>query len=250
MTRFKLFAVISIFLLLCSELRAANDPTGAGVNLLGQIAKAFAADTAVSNVKLSGTAQWYAGSLQDYGNATLVAASDGSSQMQLQMAKMGSRTESQTGVGPSMSCQWAGADAVPHVFGSSNCVRPIVWFLPAVALQQSSLLTILTASDLGIGADTYRHAQLQFAATALVPGSGSEAMQASTTNLALDPASFLPQVLAYRVSPDNGSPIAVPIEVHFSDYRLVNGAQLPFRIQRYLNGTLQLDVTVTSAEVN
>jgi hypothetical protein len=57
-------------------------------------------------------------------------------------------------------------------------------------------------------------------------------------------------VLAYSIHPDNGAPVAIAIEVHYSDYHAVNGVQIPFLIQRYVNGALQLEIQVSSAQIN
>lgn len=72
----------------------------------------------------------------------------------------------------------------------------------------------------------------------------------STTDIGLDTVSLLPAVLAYSVHPDNGAPVSIAIEIHYSDYRTVSGVQIPFHIQRYVNGFLQLDILVSSAAVN
>jgi hypothetical protein len=66
----------------------------------------------------------------------------------------------------------------------------------------------------------------------------------------VDPVSFLPAVLSYSIRPDNGAPISIAIEIHYSNYQAINGVQIPFTIQRYVNGSLQLEVDVTSAQVN
>jgi hypothetical protein len=42
----------------------------------------------------------------------------------------------------------------------------------------------------------------------------------------------------------------IPVEIRFGDYKSVNGFLVPFRIQRVLQGMLNLDLTVTSATVN
>lgn len=75
-------------------------------------------------------------------------------------------------------------------------------------------------------------------------------MQQSTTNLGLDPVSLLPAVMTFSVHPDNGAPSSIAIEIHYSDYHSVSGVQIPFHIQRYVNGSLQLDILVNSAQIN
>jgi hypothetical protein len=48
----------------------------------------------------------------------------------------------------------------------------------------------------------------------------------------------------------NGLARTHTIEAHYSNYQDVNGVQIPFLIQRSINNSLQLEITVTSAEFN
>jgi hypothetical protein len=102
-----------------------------------------------------------------------------------------------------------------------------------------------------VGSGTaYRRLRGQFSPTGMSAKLAGDIEKRSKTDIGLDPITFLPAVLAYSVHPDNGAPIQVAIEVHYSDYRTVDGTQIPFHIERYVNGYLQLDIHVTSAEVN
>ena len=40
----------------------------------------------------------------------------------------------------------------------------------------------------------------------------------------IDPNTLLPGVLRYQVHPDDGSPVNISIEVHYADYRKIDGA--------------------------
>jgi hypothetical protein len=68
--------------------------------------------------------------------------------------------------------------------------------------------------------------------------------------LGLDPTTYLPAVLSYSIRPDNGQAIPIAVEIHYANYKAVNGVQIPFTIERYINGTLQLEIAVSSAQVN
>lgn len=224
-------------------------------NVLGQLSAAFSGVKVVQSVQLSGNATWYVGQEEDSGTVTLTAATNGALQMQLALASSGERTESQTGLGLSSSCQWAGADGVAHEIQSGSCWRPALWFLPAFSLQPSLLPANLTVSDLGIGtvgASTapYRHLQSQWTVPSAPSSLAADVAQWSKTDIGLDQTSLLPAVLAYSVRPDNGASMAVAIEVHYSDYRAINGVRIPFTIQRYVNGALQLEIQVSAAQIN
>lgn len=223
--------------------------------LISQVATAFSRGQVVHQIEMSGNATWHVGSLEDSGTATLTASSDGSSQMQLLLAASGQRTETQSGMGTNATCQWAGADGVAHNVSLTNCWKPALWFLPAFSLQPTLLPGGLEAVDLGTGAvgaglAQYRHLESQLLPTALPSQLTAEIMKQSTSDLGLDPVSLLPTVLAYSLQPDNGAFTPIAIEIHYGDYRIVNGVEIPFQIERYVNGCLQLDITVSTAQVN
>ena len=237
----------------------AATPTGStgasAATLLTQLANAFSGGNIVHQVQLTGTASWHVGNLEDTGTATLSARTDGSSQLQLSLSSSGTRTETQTGKGTDLACTWAGNDAVTHEVDPGNCWRPVIWFLPPLSLQPSLLPSYLGAVDFGAGtvgfsAASYRHLQGALVLPNLKPKLTSDVMTRSTADLGLDPASLLPAVLTYSIRPDNGAPIPISIEAHYSNYQTINGVKIPFTIQRYVNGSLQLDIAVTSAQVN
>ncbi len=227
---------------------------GSADNLLAQLSTAFSNGKVVQKIQLSGTATWQPDDAPDTGTVTLSATNDGSSQMQLELASAGLRTEAQTGTGLSAACQWSGSDGIAHTVSSNNCWKPSLWFMPAFSLQPALLPGYLGIADLGTGSvgsseDTYRHLQSQLVFS-LPNAMMSDITQQSTTDLGLDPTTLLPAVLAYAVRPDNGAAMPVAIEIRYSSYQAVSGVQIPFHIQRYVNGSLQLDVLVSSAQVN
>jgi hypothetical protein len=224
-------------------------------NVISQLSTAFSGGRAFQRVQISGDAAWYAGSQEDSGTVTLTASSDGSSQMELNLAATGKKTETQSGVGSSSNCQWSGADGVAHRVDHGNCWRAIPWILPAIALHPSVLSSQYRFTDIGAGAvgsgtGVYRHVQGRLAQSGFSGMIDRENKARSTTDIGLDPVTHLPAVLAYSVHPDSGAPLQVTFEVRYSDYRAVEGAQIPFHIERYVNGSLQLDIHVTSAVIN
>ena len=57
-------------------------------------------------------------------------------------------------------------------------------------------------------------------------------------------------ILAFKIHPDDDLNLDIPVETRFGDYRLVNGARVPFRIQKSLQGSLLLDITLSSVAIN
>jgi hypothetical protein len=66
----------------------------------------------------------------------------------------------------------------------------------------------------------------------------------------LDPTTFLPAAVTFNIHPDNDAGLDIPIEVRFSDYRAVNGVQVPFHVQKFLNNSLVLDLQFATAVLN
>lgn len=248
---FRLGLGFSIALFCCSTAYSQNAPGSA----LDQLSSAFSGGQAVQQVTLSGDAAWYAGGIQYSGSATLTASVSGNAQLQLSLNTLGSRTEGQSGLGENATCQWSGSDGVAKAVSANNCWRPALWFLPALTLQPNALVSQLQLTDLGkgpVGADgnTYRHLRSQLAFADLPVSMSTSIAQQSVTDLGLDMNTMLPAVLTYTVLPDSGGFTPLAIEVRYSNYHTVNGVSIPFHIQRFVNGSLQLDLNIGSAQVN
>jgi hypothetical protein len=175
--------------------------------------------------------------------------------MNLSLETLGQRIESEAGTGTNASCEWTGANGVANAIDPGNCWRPALWFLPDLSLQSSLLPSYLVVSDLGTspvgqGSALYRHLQCELLFSNLSGDFVTYMATRSTSDLGLDPVSLLPAVLAYSVLPDNGEPTPIAMEIRYSQYQLVQGVEIPFHIQRYVNGSLQLDILVNSAQIN
>jgi len=72
----------------------------------------------------------------------------------------------------------------------------------------------------------------------------------SHMDIFLDSSTQLPVALAFNQHPDNDAGLDMPAEIRFSDYRAVNGVQVPFHIQRYLNNNLIFDIHLQTATLN
>ena len=66
----------------------------------------------------------------------------------------------------------------------------------------------------------------------------------------LDAQSLLPVDIRFNVYPDDDTNVRIPVEITYSDYRVVNGAHIPFHIQKYLQNILNFDLTITGATFN
>jgi hypothetical protein len=70
------------------------------------------------------------------------------------------------------------------------------------------------------------------------------------TDIFLDPNTNLPVAFGFNTHPDNNALLDIPVEIRFSDYRSVSGAQIPFHVQKFLNNSLLLDLQFQTATLN
>jgi len=223
----------------------ATSPTD---QLFIQVDKAFSGITPVSSAVLTAVVRAYAGSQQSSGQATLTASADGSSSVVLQLGS-GERSESQDTFANGQGCTWTGSDGQTHTPAAQNCLLPVAWFLPEVSLfstQQPSSGTLSAEASNGNGPVLH---------WAMSPAPGISASQLNSLpslgsyDLHVDPLTGLPSSLTYDLHPDNNAADNIPVSVAYSEYQTINGVAIPFHIQRYLNGTLSLDITLSNAVI-
>jgi hypothetical protein len=66
----------------------------------------------------------------------------------------------------------------------------------------------------------------------------------------LDSTTFLPTNVTFNIHPDDNALLDIPIEARFSDYRAINGAQIPYHVQKLVNNNLYLDLQFETAALN
>jgi hypothetical protein len=160
----------------------------------------------------------------------------------------GTRVESQTAAGSLMTCQFqVVSSATAQIGRPDNCRRSLTWFLPPISYQASRKPTALLLQALGNESAPQLKTQLSFADISAT--FANQTIDATTSTVTLDPKTLLPTSLTFNAFPDTGPAIPIPVEVDFSDYRLTDGAQIPYSIKRYLNGTLLADITISSVSI-
>ncbi len=219
---------------------------------LTQLSQAMFGSLPVQKIVLSGQVAWTVGTSQDSGQVTLTADVTGNVITDYVLAKSGEHKDV-VEAGPLSACTLSLPSKAAKAANGLSCWRPTAWFYPAISLQPASLLSGVGVLDLGdgkVGSGTCRHLQSQLVLAGLYAPLIARLMTDSTTDIGLDSSSFLPTVLRYSVHPDDGSPPLIPIEIHFSNYQRTNGIQVPFLIEKYVNGALQSSITVTSTQID
>lgn len=202
-----------------------------------------------TSITLDGTFTSTEGSLRQNGTFEMTVGSDGSYSIGLSRT-VGTTNESRTVANGTPACTWTDQDNVVHNSLFLNCVPP-PWFFPGLSLLSQTgdpshpawAPTSYTVDSMG------DHLSFQF----VFPNTTAaqeDPQLATPLDLVLAPDTHLPLFVLFTAHPDNGWTHAdIPVKIAYSDYRGVSGVMIPFRIQRYLNGSLILDLTITSASV-
>jgi hypothetical protein len=227
--------------------------TSSAVPFVTQVAVKYPQLATVHSLTLTGTAEWISGSLHQSGTVSLQASADGSSTAQINMGTA-SRTETQTSLGDSRSCQWADAQGLTHQMDGPTCYIAVPWFAPALFIQPGpSVAGLLTISDDGQVVNngmTLRQVSYVTPLKGKDPTAASSLTELTRVKLFFDPQTLLPISMEYYAHADNDSKSRIRMKVVFSDYRTVSGLPVPFHIDRYFNNTLQLSIIVSDASLN
>ncbi|HXM97602.1 MAG TPA: hypothetical protein VN982_03935 [Candidatus Dormibacteraeota bacterium] len=220
--------------------------------MLQQSLHALAPSVSVADVSLSGSARRIAGSDDETGTVALKAISGGAARMDANFSS-GQRSEVQNLLSGSPVGSWSGPDGIFHPMAYHNLMTDPCWFFPTLAISR----TISTSSYASayIGRETrngqsVEHVQVWQATPVQTPVPIPGLQHFSQMDLYLDSTTLLPASLTFQVHPDNNMSVDIFVEVLFSDYRAISGVQVPFRVQKYLNNGLALDLQLETATIN
>ena len=204
----------------------------------------------VKDVTLTGSVTWSAGNGSHTGTATLLALGAGESRIDLALPR-GTRTEIRdisTGIPLG---KWIGESGKTGAVAYHNCMTDAVWFFPALGSLSAGNNIVLSY----IGPETRNGSSVQHirsymyqAGPTTLPDPLSQ--QLSTMDFYLDAATMVPFSVVFNTHPDGNASVNISNEIEFSNYQLVSGILVPFRIQKYLSGTLIADLSVSSAVFN
>lgn len=238
--------------------------------LIPKALSALNGSTTVTDVILTGTVTRVSGSDTESGTITMKALGNKLSRMDMSLSD-GQWTEIR-GVDPAGTPKsiWSDPDGAVHSIAAHNAMTDAVWFFPALSslTKGSARNGTLSVSYVGHEAHSGHYVEhiyfvVQFPAPATTappptttPGEkGPPHVRPSISPLTaidmyLDAATFLPTAVKFKTHPDNNALMNIPVEIDFSNYQPVNGIAVPMHIQKFLNGTLFLDITIQSASIN
>jgi hypothetical protein len=233
-----------------SAIAQAKEISDSQAVLLATQAQAAMGGGAVSDVVLNANAQWTIGGTSASGSATLKAKGLTEARLDITAGAV-SRSEIRNDAnGP--GGQWIGPDGTHHPIAPHNCWAPAPWFAPHGMVQAMSAVNAVLhfagrETRNGISVD---HVQFHPANIEKDPELARELEKLATADVYFDASTHLPAALLFNTHPDNDTGRDIPVEIRFSDYRNVEGVMVPFHIRRYLQGVLNLDLTVTAATIN
>lgn len=216
--------------------------------LANQSLQATASSVAPDDITLQGTVSYTAGSDFQSGTVVLEARGNGKSRVVLNLDG-GPQQEVRNGpLG-----HWTDSEGTQHPMATHNCWTDAPWFFPSLSLQALATDPEVSITYAGLETRegvTLHHLRLFRTVPKQTPKITADIQRLSTMDLYLDAASYLPLVLTFNIHPDDDLNQDIPVEVQFGDHRLVNGVRVPFRIQKFLQGSLLLDIAVSGATIN
>jgi hypothetical protein len=219
--------------------------------LVGQAVAALGGSVAVSDLILIGTVTRMVGGTKESGSATLKLRGTGKSLLDLSTGS-DRRVEMFNDSNGGPDGEWIGTDGIPHRMSPHNCLVPAGGFVPhglvSLMVRSDATVTYIGAeSRNGVRVDHLRAFRTFPRQTAKMTAT---LQRLSTFDVYLDSTSHLPLAVTFNLHLDDDLSRDIPVEVRFADYRNVNGVLIPFRIQRRIQGGLELDVTVSIVTVN
>jgi hypothetical protein len=222
--------------------------------VLLQAYRAMVGAASVGDVTLTGTARRIAGSDDETGTAVLKALATGEARMDFSFPS-GQRSEVRMSSNNVPGGTWTGPDGKAHPQSQHNLMTDSSWFFPPIALgrfvsSQNSAVS-LVGQETRDGVSVVHLTVSQQSTVPDVPADIAAEMQhLSQMDIFLDSSTQFPVAVAFNQHPDNDAGLDIPIEIRFSDYRTVNGVQVPFHVQRYLNNCLIVDIQIQAATLN
>jgi hypothetical protein len=211
---------------------------------------ALTGGTPITDVTIRANVTSLLGSDNETGTGTLRAKGISESRIDLSLSN-GIRSEVRDAANGIPSGAWSTNGNASTAMALHNAWVDAAWFFPPLSsLSQTANPRFVFVY---VGQEQHDGLLVQHIRSYQVPASGaisSPIPSLSTMDFYLDPNSYLPLAIGFKLHADKNIGVSVPVEIRFANYQGVNGIQVPFHFQRLLNGSLVLDVNVTRAALN
>lgn len=247
------FSVAALLVVATLPSFAVTKETASNSQALSYAAQSIASLTggnSINDVTLTGTVTWTAGSDTETGTATLSALGTGESRMDLALST-GTRTDIRDSSTGTPLGKWITQGNASGMFAFHNCQTDAVWFFPALGSLVGGANVVFSY----VGLETRNSMNVQhiqsYMYQSISSASSKPSLQTlSTMDFYLDATTLLPSAITFNAHPDNNAGANISVEVDFSNYQAVEGITVPMHIQKYVQGTLTIDLTVSSAVFN
>lgn len=240
---------VAISIAFCSLATLGQTPTASDPQALAYAAQSMVTLTGgnpINDVTLTGSVTWNAGA--DTGTASLQALGNGESRMDLILPN-GTRSEIRDAQTGALLGKWSNPNNTSGQFSPKNCLTDAAWFFPALgslaAGQNVVLSYVAQESRNGENVQHLRSYVYQSGQSTLI-----SSQQLGVMDFYLDATTLLPVAIAFQVHPDNDEGANLAVEIDFSNYQKISGVTVPTHIQRYQQGALMVDLTITGASFN
>jgi len=243
---------------LATQTTSSQTPTAAvDPNTLLQQSLVALGNKSVTDITLTASVRRTVGSDEETGTATLKAVTNGSASLDFTFPS-GNRSETanlfSTPVG-----SWSGPDGLYHASAFHNLLAESAWFCPTLVIARRVSSLGLAASGsfkatyVGhelLNGQSVEHISVSQLAGYDDPPAGPTFAHLTQVDFYLDSTTLLPTAMSFNTHPDTNGQLDIPVQIFFSDYKDFLGVSVPTHVQRFFNGTLQLDLQFNSVSVN
>lgn len=220
---------------------AQSDPQA--IALVNQSLVALTGANAIADAVLSGTVTRIVGGDQQTGNVTLKVKGQAESRIDLALSSAFSEVRNNS----SGQSFWLGSDQTWHPMALHNCMTDAAWFFPALSSLASASNSAVVFTY--VGQENRDGATVQHIRVSR-PSSEPLFTHLGTMDFYLDSSLLLPLSISFALHPDSDAGRDIPAEIRFANYQNVSGLRVPFRIQKLVQGSLFLDLTISNVAIN
>jgi hypothetical protein len=219
----------------------------AATQLAKEAAAALTGGAALRDVTLNATVTSFAGPDSETGTGILEAKGSGESRVEFALSG-GTQIEVRNTSSSPPICTRQKDVGTSKRYPEHNCLTDAAWFFPALSSLNRTSTPAFYFEYIGQG--EHNGVNADHLVVFQSPPQLTYLEGLSEMEFYLDPQSHLPLSVVFNTHPDADMNTNVRVEIKFDDYRAIGGIQVPFHIQRLVNGSVVLDLTITSAVFN